>query len=193
DPPAPPAAARGARSIRCDSPSNGSRSRFPRLPKPRCGSARSAAAYARPNTAGCPSAATPPAGMRPPAGPGTSAGRTAPAWGNISHHSYTYNLRKRTSGRGRMSRITGFPPPLVASGTTRIYLIAAVAKNGVIGAQGKLPWHLPEDLKHFKQLTLGHPVIMGRLTWASLGKPLPGRENIVVSRQPAFEAPGASV
>jgi dihydrofolate reductase len=79
------------------------------------------------------------------------------------------------------------------TGATRVYLVAAVAKNGVIGARGKLPWHLPEDLKHFKQLTLGHPVIMGRLTWASLGKPLPGRENIVVSRQPAFEAPGASV
>ena len=93
-----------------------------------------------------------------------------------------------------MSRITGFPPPLVASGTTRIYLIAAVAKNGVIGAQGKLPWRLPEDLKHFKNLTLGHPIIMGRRTWESFGgKPLPGREHIVISRKPGYEAPGASV
>jgi dihydrofolate reductase len=92
-----------------------------------------------------------------------------------------------------MSRITGLPSPLVASGTTRIYLIAAVAKNGVIGARGKLPWHLPEDLKHFKKLTLGHPIIMGRRTWESLGKPLPGRENIVISRKPGYEAPGASV
>ena len=93
-----------------------------------------------------------------------------------------------------MSRITGFPPPLVASGTTRIYLIAAVAKNGVIGAQGKLPWRLPEDLKHFKNLTLGHPIIMGRRTWDSFGgKPLPGREHIVISRKPDYEAPGASV
>lgn len=93
-----------------------------------------------------------------------------------------------------MSRITGFPPPLVASGTTRIYLIAAVAKNGVIGAQGKLPWHLPEDLKHFKSLTLGHPMIMGRRTWESFGgKPLPGREHIVISRKAGYEAPGASV
>jgi dihydrofolate reductase len=92
-----------------------------------------------------------------------------------------------------MSRIGGPTPPPVASGTTRIYLIAAVAKNGVIGANGKLPWHLPEDLKHFKNLTLGHPVIMGRRTWESLGKPLPGRENIVVSRRAGFEAPGASV
>lgn len=76
---------------------------------------------------------------------------------------------------------------------TRIYLIAAVAKNGVIGARGKLPWHLPEDLKHFRKLTLGHPVIMGRRTWESLGKPLAGRENIVVSRKAGFAAPGASV
>jgi len=83
--------------------------------------------------------------------------------------------------------------PSVASGTTRIYLVAAVAGNGVIGANGKLPWHLPEDLKHFKNLTLGHPIIMGRRTWESLGRPLPGRENIVISRKAGFEAPGASV
>ena len=79
------------------------------------------------------------------------------------------------------------------SAATRVYLVAAVARNGVIGAGGKLPWHLPEDLKHFKKLTLGHPVIMGRRTWDSLGKPLPGRENIVISRKTGFEAPGASV
>jgi dihydrofolate reductase len=77
--------------------------------------------------------------------------------------------------------------------TMRVYLVAAVAANGVIGANGKLPWHLPEDLKHFKALTLGHPVIMGRKTWESLGKPLPGRENIVVTRAPGYDAPGASV
>jgi dihydrofolate reductase len=68
-----------------------------------------------------------------------------------------------------------------------------VAANGVIGARGKLPWHLPEDLKHFKALTLGHPVIMGRKTWESFGRPLPGRENIVVTRTAGYEAPGASV
>ena len=79
------------------------------------------------------------------------------------------------------------------SANTRIFLIAAVARNGVIGAHGKLPWHLPEDLQHFKKLTLGHPVVMGRRTWASLGKPLPGRENIVITRQPGFAAPGASI
>jgi dihydrofolate reductase len=76
---------------------------------------------------------------------------------------------------------------------TRVYLVAAVAANGVIGAGGKLPWRLPEDLKHFKALTLGHPVIMGRKTWESLGKALPGRENIVVTRAAGYEAPGASV
>ena len=79
------------------------------------------------------------------------------------------------------------------SETTRVYLVAAVAANGVIGAQGKLPWHLPEDLRHFKAITLGHPVIMGRKTWESLGRPLPGRENIVVTRAPGYDAPGASV
>jgi len=75
----------------------------------------------------------------------------------------------------------------------RIYLIAAVAANGVIGRQGRLPWHLPEDLKHFKRLTLGHPIIMGRRTWESLGELLPGREHIVVTRRPGYEAPGAAV
>jgi dihydrofolate reductase len=77
---------------------------------------------------------------------------------------------------------------------SRIYLVAAVAANGIIGAGGKLPWHLPEDLKHFKRVTLGHPVIMGRRTWESLpGGALPGRENIVVTRQPGYTAPGAAV
>jgi dihydrofolate reductase len=75
----------------------------------------------------------------------------------------------------------------------KVYLVAAIAANGVIGKDGGLPWHLPEDLKHFKHLTLGHPVIMGRKTWESLGKALPGRENIVVTARPAYEAPGAAV
>jgi dihydrofolate reductase len=76
---------------------------------------------------------------------------------------------------------------------TRIYLVAAVAANGIIGANGKLPWHLPEDLQHFKRVTLGHPVIMGRKTWESLKGPLPGRENIVITRRAGYEAPGAAV
>ena len=76
----------------------------------------------------------------------------------------------------------------------KVYLVAALAANGVIGRQGRLPWHLPEDLKHFRRLTLGHPVIMGRKTWESLnGKPLPGRDNIVVTRSAGYEAPGAAV
>jgi dihydrofolate reductase len=77
---------------------------------------------------------------------------------------------------------------------TKLYLVAAVAANGIIGRDGQLPWHLPEDLKHFKRLTLGRAVIMGRRTWESLGRrPLPDRENIIVTRQAGYEAPGASV
>ena len=75
----------------------------------------------------------------------------------------------------------------------RIYLVAAVASNGVIGIDGRLPWRLPEDLRHFKNLTLGHPIIMGRRTWESQGKALPGRDNIVVTRTPGYDAPGAAV
>ena len=74
----------------------------------------------------------------------------------------------------------------------RLTLIAAVAKNRVIGNGNALPWRLPEDLKRFKALTLGHPVIMGRKTWESLGRPLPGRTNIVISRRVDFHAPGAT-
>lgn len=74
-----------------------------------------------------------------------------------------------------------------------VVLIAAVARNGVIGAGNALPWHLPADLKHFKALTLGHPVLMGRKTFESIGRPLPGRPNIVVSRDPAFVAEGVTV
>lgn len=69
-------------------------------------------------------------------------------------------------------------------------LIAAVARNGVIGKGGTLPWHVPEDLKHFKKLTEGHAIIMGRKTYDSIGRPLPRRRNIVVSRNPAAELPG---
>jgi len=75
----------------------------------------------------------------------------------------------------------------------RLVLIAAVAKNGVIGRDNAMPWRLPEDLQRFKALTMGHPVIMGRKTWASLGRPLPGRRNIVISRDGDYRAPGALV
>ena len=67
---------------------------------------------------------------------------------------------------------------------TRISLIAAVARNGVIGRDGGMPWHLPEELRHFKATTMGHTLVMGRRTFESIGRPLPGRETIVVTRNP---------
>ena len=72
-----------------------------------------------------------------------------------------------------------------------IALIVARASNGVIGVNNELPWRLPEDLKYFKQTTLGKPIIMGRNTWESLGRPLPGRDNIVVTRNPDYFPAGA--
>jgi dihydrofolate reductase len=74
-----------------------------------------------------------------------------------------------------------------------IVLIVAVAENGVIGAAGAMPWRLKSDLQRFKQLTLNKPVLMGRKTYASIGRPLPGRTNIVVTRDPTFAAPGVAV
>ncbi len=79
---------------------------------------------------------------------------------------------------------------------TRLNLIYARAANGVIGKDNRLPWHLPEDLAHFKRTTLGCPVIMGRKTWDSLPpkfRPLPGRLNIVITRDASFAAEGAAV
>ncbi len=79
--------------------------------------------------------------------------------------------------------------------TTRLHLIFARAANGVIGKDNALPWHLPEDMAHFKRTTLGHPVIMGRKTWDSLPpkfRPLPGRLNIVVTRDAQWQADGAT-
>ncbi len=76
---------------------------------------------------------------------------------------------------------------------TQLHLIVAHARNGVIGKENKLPWYLPEDLKNFKRTTFGKPVIMGRKTWESLGRPLPGRRNIVITRQKDYSAAGATV
>lgn len=76
----------------------------------------------------------------------------------------------------------------------RLVLIAAVARNRVIGRDNALPWHLPADLAHFRQRTLGRPVLMGRKTWDSLPprfRPLPGRRNLVLTRQPGWQADGA--
>ena len=72
-----------------------------------------------------------------------------------------------------------------------ITLVAAVADNGVIGAEGHMPWHLPADLRHFRQVTMGKPVLMGRLTWEAIGRPLPGRLNLVLTRRPDWQAEGA--
>ncbi|HKS14873.1 MAG TPA: dihydrofolate reductase [Pseudomonas sp.] len=72
-------------------------------------------------------------------------------------------------------------------------LIAALAENRVIGIDNSMPWHLPGDFKYFKATTLGKPIIMGRKTWDSLGRPLPGRLNLVVSRQPGLVLEGAEV
>lgn len=77
--------------------------------------------------------------------------------------------------------------------TLRIALIVAVARNRVIGADNRLPWKISADLKFFKATTMGKPIIMGRKTFASLGKPLPGRTNIVVTRDPDYAAAGAVV
>lgn len=77
------------------------------------------------------------------------------------------------------------PPP-------QITLVVAVADNGVIGADGGMPWHLPADLAHFRRITMGKPVLMGRLTWESIGRPLPGRLNLVLTGNPSWRAEGAT-
>ncbi|AAN56632.1 type 3 dihydrofolate reductase [Shewanella oneidensis MR-1] len=74
----------------------------------------------------------------------------------------------------------------------RIAMIAAMANNRVIGKDNKMPWHLPEDLRHFKAMTLGKPVVMGRKTFESIGRPLPGRHNIVISRQADLQIEGVT-
>jgi dihydrofolate reductase len=85
---------------------------------------------------------------------------------------------------------------VLSAGFVMLTLIAAVARNRVIGLQNRLPWHLPEDLRHFREVTHGGMVIMGRKTWESLPpafRPLPGRRNLVLSRNPEFLAPAAEV
>ena len=74
-----------------------------------------------------------------------------------------------------------------------LLLIVAIAKNRVIGYENKMPWHLPAELQYFKRITMGHPIIMGRKTFESIGRPLPGRQNIVVSRNTGFTATGVEV
>ena len=72
-------------------------------------------------------------------------------------------------------------------------IIAAMARNRAIGLDGDMPWHLPGELKNFKQTTMGKPIVMGRKTWESIGRALPGRQNIVVTRNPAYLAEGCTV
>jgi dihydrofolate reductase len=79
------------------------------------------------------------------------------------------------------------------SAARSVVLVAAVADNGVIGNAGGIPWSLPEDLKHFKAVTTGHTVVMGRATFESIGRPLPGRRNVVLTRDPGWSAAGVSV
>lgn len=74
-----------------------------------------------------------------------------------------------------------------------ITLIAAMGKNRAIGLDGRMPWHLPAELQHFKQATMGKAIVMGRKTWQAIGRPLPGRQNIIVSRNPGFAAADAEV
>jgi dihydrofolate reductase len=75
----------------------------------------------------------------------------------------------------------------------RLSLIAAMARNRVIGADNRIPWHLPNELKLFKSLTMGHHIVMGRRTYESIGRLLPGRTSVIVTRQPEYDVPGAIV
>lgn len=75
----------------------------------------------------------------------------------------------------------------------RTVIVAAVARNGVIGVDGRLPWRIPDDLARFKSLTMGHAVVMGRATFQSIGRPLPGRTNIVLTRQTDWSSKGVDV
>jgi dihydrofolate reductase len=84
-------------------------------------------------------------------------------------------------------------PILVPPGGPELVLIAATGENGVIGRDNALPWRMKSDLRHFRRLTMGKPVVMGRKTFLSIGKPLPGRTNIVVTRDRGFAAAGALV
>jgi len=97
------------------------------------------------------------------------------------------------TGQGRSITHGGFAILAGMTSTLPLSLIAALAENRVIGIDNSMPWHLPGDFKYFKATTLGKPIIMGRKTWDSLGRPLPGRLNIVVSRQPGLALAGAEV
>src|SRR5438067_12730014 len=103
----------------------------------------------------------------------------------------------RGAGQARSALLRGgaaaIPLGYALAVTNRLSILAAVAANGVIGRNNGLPWHLGGDLKWFKRLTLGHHMIMGRRTFDSVGKPLPGRTTVVVTRDPSFYAPDVIV
>jgi len=75
----------------------------------------------------------------------------------------------------------------------RITLVAAMGRDRAIGLDGALPWHLPRELRHFKETTMGKPIVMGRRTWQSIGRALPGRQNLVVTRDPSLRAEGCEI
>jgi len=81
----------------------------------------------------------------------------------------------------------------VTAGAPLVSLVVAMGSNRAIGAQGRLPWHIPEDLKRFKALTLGHPIVMGRKTYESIGRLLPGRTSVIVTRQRGYAVTGALI
>ncbi len=101
------------------------------------------------------------------------------------------DARPRVDRCGALPRIA--PRRAPSRLTPRLEIVAAVARNGVIGAGGGLPWRLPEDLKRFRALTRGHAVVMGRRTWESLPGPLADRQNIVVTSHASYVAPGARI
>src|SRR5262249_40363926 len=127
----------------------------------------------------------------PGAGEAAARARAAPA-AEAAHQSRAHVHRSVRVRRLRARRLR--PAPGHQSAHRRmITLIAAVAENGVIGAGNRLPWRLPEDLKRFKALTMGHTLIMGRKTFDSIGRPLPGRTTIVVTRDRGWTKEGVTV
>ena len=108
-------------------------------------------------------------------------------WSGCSHKVFQCTGQGTSLTQLRFAILVGMKTSLPLS------LIAACASNRVIGIDNSMPWHLPGDFKYFKATTLGKPIIMGRKTWDSLGRPLPGRLNIVVSRQPGLQLEGAEV
>ncbi len=97
--------------------------------------------------------------------------------------------RSTSSGHRKLGRQGGLDHQEAAMGK-RVVMVAAVAENGVIGRNGDVPWHIPEDMKHFRRTTKGHTVIMGRITYEGIGHPLPYRTNVVVTRREGWKAAG---